>query len=622
MFKQNTIIISQVVRESLTIVEQEIADDGVLGCSGTGTDFVNDIVQRTTFCTALVLGSLMTLSDGISSEIIKQCTKFLQAQRHPDGSYNYWQIGSPESVARKCPNDLDDTALATAALWQARPELADGVGLARVTQLLISAETAPSGPYKTWLGASVANAEWQDIDVAVNANISWMLSLQGIQLPGLQAYLSKCIADSDYVSRYYVDAEAIYYFLSRTSGGKESLLGKIVERLDEICESKNALRMAFGLCALLRCGANHETVDRLAAALYATVQSSGFRPEPICFDAVREGIQSTTGSTAVTAALIAEAFHAYLRCGEGQPEYEEEIQAYRRELRQMLDSFIATQPALLARQLAELSQKTISNDTNGEIQMIAYVCAELFPTDKRMTIAQRAMLGLASLLGWIAYAIYDDVMDDQKDIAYMPLAHSCAREVQKIYAEVASKEAMTFITRIFSDMDNANALEFLKPKSPLVQELDWSLLANRSMGHALAVLIQVTHAGYSEESSEFQAIITWFRHYVTARQLHDDAHDWEEDLARGSMTYPVRLVSVHLAAGRKEFFLLECVPKISEKILEHLQYAENAISLLPLNPEPLMKFSNSLRAGAHKAIHEAQELQPFINAMGLQKVPC
>src|SRR5690606_507803 len=96
------------------------------------------------------------------------------------------------------------------------------------------------------------------------------------------------------------------------------------------------------------------------------------------------------------------------------------------------------------------------------------------------------------------------------------------REVEKIMNRTDAANAWE-IMHCRGEIEN-NALRIKK----LPDYGDYWQLADRSLGHTVAV-VGVMHAAGQKNTKN---ICDFFKHYLIARQLNDDAHDWEEDLAK------------------------------------------------------------------------------------------
>src|SRR5690606_33230583 len=112
-------------------------------------------------------------------------------------------------------DDLDDTFLALSALYLYDADYLKPEIMAAVANLLFEAEKQPGGPYKTWLVEPSDDIVWQDIDVAVNANIMYFMRLQGVTLPGLDKLIEQAIDNGDLYSPYYPAMQPIAYYMAR-----------------------------------------------------------------------------------------------------------------------------------------------------------------------------------------------------------------------------------------------------------------------------------------------------------------------------------------------------------------------------------------------------------------------
>jgi len=142
--------------------------------------------------------------------------------------------------------------------------------------------------------------------------------------------------------------------------------------------------------------------------------------------------------------------------------------------------------------------------------------------------------------GWIAYMIYDQFLDEGGDPTLLPVANRAQREMNRYFLSKLPGLADALLDRV----DSANLWEAnhcrCKPDA-LVGDIvlpdygDLMPLADRSIGHALAVLAVLVEAGFAIDSPKVNQTITFFEHYLIARQLNDDAHDWQEDLDHGQI---------------------------------------------------------------------------------------
>jgi len=247
------------MNEALTVIALAQQDNGsfesVAGPAGPGP-VQTGRRHQTTFFTSVILGCLSysDYEDEQVNKIRERAVNFLLAQKSPAWSFNYWQRQAPEFTALPYPDDLDDTFAALGALAAARPDLISGQVLARAVQLLLAAEARSGGPYKTWLVPAGAPAVWQDVDLAVNANIAWFLLGQKVQVPELARFIEQRIRGQNYHSPYYPSPYPVIYFLSR--GDKAGALSKDVQEflLARQALGHNPLMASAAISSLLRWG--------------------------------------------------------------------------------------------------------------------------------------------------------------------------------------------------------------------------------------------------------------------------------------------------------------------------------------------------------------------------------
>jgi hypothetical protein len=148
----------------------------------------------------------------------------------------------------------------------------------------------------------------------------------------------------------------------------------------------------------------------------------------------------------------------------------------------------------------------------------------------------------------------------------------------------------------------------------------YNVIAEKSIGHALGPLLVLGHCGAATEDAEVVALENMFKHYLIARQLHDDAHDWLDDLKRGQINLAGALtiklaktekaVSEKISAGDlQKIFWERAIDEISRKILEHTDCARKKI---PAGHSVLNHLLEPLEASARKSITERDSVLQFI----------
>jgi hypothetical protein len=158
---------------------------------------------------------------------------------------------------------------------------------------------------------------------------------------------------------------------------------------------------------------------------------------------------------------------------------------------------------------------------------------------KKISGTVQIELGAATVFGWIAYTIFDNTLDNEGNPEHISVATLCLREVVDIYGRTMPPSGRALFTAIMDGIDRANAWERRNCFRPVVDLRtlpsygDDSILAEKSLGHALGPIAILLQLGQNVTSTDTKALISFFKHYLIARQLNDDAHDWLADLKRG-----------------------------------------------------------------------------------------
>lgn len=188
-------------------------------------------------------------------------------------------------------------------------------------------------------------------------------------------------------------------------------------------------------------------------------------------------------------------------------------------------------------------------------------------------------LGIANVYCWLAYMTYDHMLDDGKSIELLPLANIAQRKALGHYRSCVP-EAESLVEATFTRMDQANAWEQAHARAvvhddtiTIVKLPDYgngSHLAARSFAHVLGPLLMAVEVGQQLRSEPLQTLRTAFSHYLIARQLNDDAHDWQDDIANGQLTLVVTklLRAQHIASG--EHSLTQLLPHLQQLFRESI----------------------------------------------------
>lgn len=503
----------------------------------------------TTFIPSLISIALHSVSPSTQlSQIQGKITAQLMAEKSPNWSINYWPRGSEAYTKIPYPDDLDATFCALAALHLANPELLQPSDYAAIVKLLVSQEQDEGGPYFTWLVDAAAGKAWRDIDLAVNANIAYFISIQDIHLPSLTAYLEDAIAAKAFTTPYYPSFYPVIYFISRFYRGqhRQELRSFLLLHKNAGGTWANPTDTALAVSALLNLGEPPAGLDSAVAYLLAAQNASGWAAGVV----YTEGDGQELSSTALTTALACEALSKYagaLKPATAQPKTNSKIPdtIYHQAVGQVQARF-ASLDIDIRREAATALERLLRQDGDRQIILLPYVWQQsLKPAQLKMNPKTLVDLGAASLFGWTAYTIYDDFLDEEAVPKQLPVANVSLRALAAIFNDQAAENPahLAFINSILDEIESANAWEVSNCRVEVsggVLKLNaipdyGSLrrLAQRSFGHALGPICLLLRRGHAPDSLAITKTLEFFEHYLIARQLNDDVHDWESDLGKG-----------------------------------------------------------------------------------------
>ncbi len=493
-------------------------------------NFSEALSFKTTFSNALILSCLCSLEQNFSvKEISKKLAGFLLSQKSPNGGWNYWSRDSSEFQDLSYPDDLDDTFCVLSALYLYDKKIISPQVLSQAVQLLTTCEVQEGGPYKTWLVADDAPEVWQDVDQVVNVNIGFFLSLQGICLPSLDKLFKESLESQHFTSPYYPTSYPFFYFLSRFAKG--SLKKSLQKILLEDHQPKTALNTALWTSALLNVGVSPTKVTGSVEYLKGQQQKDGSWMASAFYTGVNPKKDKTFygGSSVLTTVLCLEALHKYELAL--KPPTPPESGIYDTISQQLLEEFKALPDPLHKIGLTQL--KKIQKR-----EKVIFLLPSLFGQDLKVNLPESFYieLGKANVLGWIAYTIYDDFLDNEGHPELLSFANYCLRQLTTIFLKVLPNNPQ--FEKLFAEtmnaLDASNTWEVLNCRSKTsFPQIDLHKLSQKSMGHALGVFAVLSAAGREDQIERYQQ---FFHYYLVAKQLNDDAHDVFADLKKGFFT--------------------------------------------------------------------------------------
>lgn len=624
---QNTRETDRAIGLAVDFISKEQRKDGAFWClvSTKLDDYSDSHAKRVPAIvpTNMVLSSLNKLDSGAFPKIDlikKRAADFLINEKGEYWSYNYWFRKSGRFKREPYPDDTDDTFCALAALHEYDPSLFDGETMASIITMLTSSEKGEGGPYDMWLVPPDGRDTWSDLDLVCNCNIAFFLSLEGISLPKVNAFIEKSIDEDGYEFPYNKMYPGIY-FVSRFYKGKkrQKIIDLLISRQERSGAWENPLRTALAISSLINlsgfsatpeasggmdssrdyskhdyskldCSEIISHIEKGIACLIKSQKTDGSWPAYSFYYQMKTPQKTLfAGSAAMTTALCIEALNNATRVeeflaelarpsGPRKPNASKEktatFQASDIEARQIegykkiyksvtqivkkrFDGYTSLKhEAYSAIDMMLKGDKASSKGGVGdEIVLLPYLFRDSLSLDQadvkngidgerpKITDSMLIKLGSANLYGWLAYTIYDDFLDEEGDSRMLSVANVCHREAVLIFNSIGGG-FVPYVLETLDTIDDANAWEALhcrfdinKHPAPVAIPNfgNYAQLAHRSLGHTLGPAAILFMLSYEENLSKFFGVMNFFKHYIIARQLNDDAHDWEDDLRRGQV---------------------------------------------------------------------------------------
>ncbi len=544
----------------------------------------------TNFYTGLILCSLSEINHPEILKLQNSVQEFLLSQHSSSYTFNYWKSPRTPLSKKIYPDDLDDTSVCLSALSVYDESFVDEEVLFSFVTTLIETEEQPGGPYNTWIVPDYKNTNWYDIDLGVNINIGYFLNLQNIHLTNLVSFIETRIKDDDFTSKYYHKKISLIYFLSRW------YRGELVEHLKTVLLTEflsnplvhSSQDIAQAISAYTRFGGPLEHILKAIDYLIDNQCPDGtWDPDSFFIEEVVDGVPyySELRAFATACALEAVSLHK-IKLSQSK---QESCPASSFALldKKIKDTILLEQhhlPSEIQKQLEFCISKVTHYDKKYEVTLLPYFFYRSLKNKPIVSDEIIFQLCKASLYGWIAYTLYDDIMDKEPKQHLIPLANICMRNLVSIYTHLGASD---LVTEILEMMECANFYEHYD------HCVDVNNLGHKSFGHALAPILITRLSNNSEHEKDIR---DFFNHYLIARQLNDDAHDWLEDLRHGFINpagslvlekYKSKFPDTHLldlmedssdVLILKRIFWESVIDEISEKIVFHTDQARMVLS--------------------------------------------
>lgn len=276
------------------------------------------------------------------------------------------------------------------------------------------------------------------------------------------------------------------------------------------------------------------------------------------------------------------------------------------------DRFAHFSPGLRERAKSAI-EKTIRGNRDKQMSLMAYYTkVSLGKSGESIPDELVVDMGLANIFFWTAFIIYDDFWDQDEaaDPRLLPIANTFARHYTDFFSTLLPEHGdfRSYFHTLMDNLDAANAWEteycrarvedttFYIPEA-LPEYGDYENKYRPASGHILGSLALFSMQGCGSGTPEAKNLENYFKHYLIAMQLNDDAHDWEEDLARGHLSTVVVLLlsdlkesgwkkkTIDLSSDLpelKKIFWWKTMPKYAKIVLTHTALSRKALTELSM----------------------------------------
>ena len=476
--------------------------------------------------------------------------------------------------------------------------------------------------------------------------------MQEAQLESIEKLVESAIDNEKYESPYYPHTYPIIYFISRFyKGAKTGEIIAFLLRQQKDDNWGNPLDTALAMLALLNFGYSEGGLAKNIEYLFQGMKEDGSWEANVFYTGInpnqKTGDKSKyyAGSPALTTAFCVAAIYRASNISNTKeeqlpitPNTSKEEVIYQCVIQDAKKSFSNLGDDL--KKQAEVCLKDIiTSNKDKQIILLPYLFSnsvnQKLPADYQSKVID---LGLANLYGWMAYTIYDDFLDEEGDPRMLSVANFCLRGADRIFSIVLPEtDFADFAKEVFNRIDSANAWEVahcrIKEKTiasaishPVPNFEDITHLADRSLGHTLGPTAVLVMLGSNTKSKENKSVLEGLRHYISAKQIHDDMHDWEDDLSRGQINSAS--ATLFLSVNKKlvpknesdalhflqKTFWEETVLGLCDKSFMHLEQARRLLLYAGVSQAFIDELLRPLLATTEKTLKERSEAKKFITA--------
>lgn len=460
-----------------------------------------------------------------------------------------------------------------------KPGFITGEVLARTVELLTSLEQAEGGPY-------YSSIDTKEVELDTNIAIAYFLASQDIEIPSLTQLIEEATSNNDFKTKHLGSNLVLMYVTSLFYQGdrRQELLSHIY---------------------------NTSPQNELEEELKSIIEHFP--------------IKTTSSETTF--------------------QFTPEEEVFMKKIFDHAEERFRDLPKDMRDLVLEVMKKTIRGNPDKQMSLMTlYLRQALGEQGREIPDELLVETSLANIFYWTAFIIYDDFWDED-DKAYpraLPVANLFARHYSTYFTTLFPPEKgfTEFFQTLMDKLDSANNWEttscrarvegntFYIPET-LPEYGSYEQKYEPASGHILGSVALFLKLGFTIESAEVTNLIGYFRHYLIAMQLNDDAHDWEEDLERGTLSTVVVMILEEIKKKFPDKTILDLekdkelitdiywftvIQRACTEAIHHTTKSREALAQISLitNSTPLAKYIDKPDRIAQQALDEYTRSVEFL----------
>lgn len=574
--------------------------------------FLDSKGTKSVLSTALILSCLNNLKETVELKEIKQkAANFLLSQKDNDWLFS---------------ENIGADFCALSALMKYNPEIIDGRAIAKILMVLTSVETKEGGPYYSYFGKEKERTP-KRVDLGVNSEVAYFLSLQNVELPELNNLIEAAIESGDFKSEFWTSDYPVIYLISKFyKGGKKQKMIDFILSREESGKWEDPLNTALAASSLLNLNYPVEKLEKEMNYLK----------------------NCDIGSFTLDIAFYLETLDRVDSAGRAEkPAFDRKFTADEEKIYNLIIKIAQQRFSSLSGKIKDYAmeeiKKVIKGNPDKQMTFMSYYFKKaLGKKGERISTEMVAKLGLANIFFWTAFIIYDDFIDEEGDPKIISTANLYARDFTTLFNTLFSPKSdfNRFFRKLMDKLDEANTWEAVNcrakvngTKIEIPQNIpdygNYEVAYQPASAHILGPVEMLFYLGYKENSPEVQNLISYFKNYLIAMQLNDDMHDWEEDLRRGHLsTVVVMLLKDYKEAKPdkreidmekdlaelQKIFWFKTIVKAAEITVQHTEKSRQALESMTILEDlsPLERFIEITEGAAKKALREQKATSDFL----------